>query len=144
MNFTFDNSTTNYDIDNCHVIAHVSRDYNQSPGDNEILTGVEVAAKNGSTTGINEVSENLNDMTLSPNPAIDETRIDFSLVKSSNVRLTVFNVLGEMIHEIEMGRLGAGQHTYLLPVSRICFKGGAYFIRLSDGENDVSQKLIVQ
>ncbi|NNF02330.1 MAG: Omp28-related outer membrane protein, partial [Bacteroidia bacterium] len=50
MNFTYDNSSTNYDIDNCHVVAFISRDYNASPGNNEIFTGVEIAAKNGSTT----------------------------------------------------------------------------------------------
>ncbi len=81
---------------------------------------------------------------LSPNILESETQVSFKLPKAAkNIKVEVFNTLGQNILTLYRGALGAGAQQ--LPLSRAQVPAkGLYFIRLeADGEFAI-QELIVQ
>jgi PKD repeat protein len=82
----------------------------------------------------------------SPNPFNAGTNITFTLERSGNVELTVYNVLGQAIRSLADGYYTEGTHT-------IQFDGtdnnghtvasGMYFYRLTTGEYATSKKMIL-
>jgi hypothetical protein len=68
-----------------------------------------------------------------PNPFNPSTRIDFSVPVQSDVKLQIFNVIGELVYEFERKDLSAGTHSVLW--NGLNFKGnfagsGIYFYKL--------------
>jgi hypothetical protein len=68
-----------------------------------------------------------------PNPFNPTTTITFTLSEMSNVRVEVFNVLGERVRILTNGRYGAGNYAVIwdgLNASGIQVPSGVYFYRL--------------
>lgn len=63
-----------------------------------------------------------------PNPFNPETRISFSLPESGQVKLLVYNMLGEQVDVLEDAKMDAGQHLVTWNASGLA--SGNYFIRL--------------
>ncbi len=63
-----------------------------------------------------------------PNPFNPTTKIRFSIAKESTVKLTVYNMLGQVVSSIFNGRLEAGTHSVEFNGSSI--PSGIYFYRL--------------
>ena|GEM_PF-5145682 len=51
-------------------------------------------------------------LSVAPNPFADQTQIEFSLPKPSDVTLEVYNLHGQRIQSLEHSRLDAGTHRY--------------------------------
>ena len=66
-----------------------------------------------------------------PNPFNPSTTINFSLQKSSNVQLTVYNILGQRVATLVNGQLAAGEHS--VKFNAVNFASGVYFYRLEAG-----------
>lgn len=85
-------------------------------------------------------------MQNTPNPFNPETMISFDLPKSSNVKLEVFNMLGQRVTTLVDGELTAGRHT-------VSFYGessdgdelpsGVYLYRLRTGEYSSTRKMVL-
>jgi len=103
-----------------------------------------------STTGINDEDIIANDFKLIgnyPNPFNPSTIIVFSLPGKENVRLSIYNFLGEKVRELFAGELERG-------VSNIYWDGrdnslktvssGIYFYRLKAGEKLLTGKMVLQ
>lgn len=77
-----------------------------------------------------------------PNPFNPTTTIDFSLKENSNVKLTIFNVLGQRVQEYDLGNMRAGIYRQTVDMSR--FASGVYFYSIeatgSDGAEFVAMK----
>ncbi|HMU42886.1 MAG TPA: T9SS type A sorting domain-containing protein [Ignavibacteriaceae bacterium] len=85
----------------------------------------------------NEVID-LNNLTLTayPNPFNSQIEINFSLVKQSNIELSVFNIIGQKVSDLINSELTKAEH-------KVCWDGktengialpsGIYFIKLTDG-----------
>jgi hypothetical protein len=76
-----------------------------------------------------------------PNPFNPSTRIDFNLGKASDVKLTVYNVLGQRVATLVNGHLSAGQHTVQFDARNIA--SGVYFYRLDAGSFVSSKKMML-
>ncbi len=63
-----------------------------------------------------------------PNPFNPTTKINFDLAKTSNVKLTVFNSLGQMVMNIFDGQRPAG--TYQAEFDGSSLSSGTYYYRL--------------
>lgn len=75
-----------------------------------------------------------------PNPFNPSTRIDFALPVRSNIKLQIFNIVGELVYEFTNQELNAGVHTVVWNGlnSKGSFAGsGVYFYKLiANGENN--------
>ncbi len=72
-----------------------------------------------------------------PNPFNPTTNIDFSLPEQADIRLDVYNVLGQRVATLANGSFSAGTHTVQFDASRL--SSGVYLYRLQSG-SFVTQK----
>ena len=52
-----------------------------------------------------------------PNPATEQTRLSFELLKALTVRFELHAVTGELVQSADLGRLSAGEQQYQIDVS---------------------------
>ncbi len=76
-----------------------------------------------------------------PNPFNPTTRIVYELPRSSEVRLELFNLLGQRMATLFSGKQSAGRHVLDFRADPQ-LPGGIYFLRLSNGEFQVVRKMI--
>ena len=113
------------------------------------LTGIDYTATCGNftinaTTEINEIGTGSDDFKLLsayPNPFNPVTTIGFTIPKTINVNLTIFNILGEEVVTLHSGSLYSGSHTYQWDASQ--YAGGVYFYRLEAGEYVETRKIVL-
>jgi Secretion system C-terminal sorting domain len=75
-----------------------------------------------------------------PNPFNPETKIKFTLSAISNVKLAVYNALGQQITTLVNKKLGAGEYEYTFNASNLA--SGIYLYRL-ESDNFVQQKKMI-
>lgn len=96
------------------------------------------------TTNIDGVSEQPSQVALVssyPNPFNPEATIRFDVSKSQQVRLSVFNELGQQVMVLVNGRLEAGQHEARLAAYGL--PSGAYFVRLETDTGVVTRSIVL-
>jgi hypothetical protein len=81
-----------------------------------------------------------------PNPFNPSTQIRFSLPSEANVKLTIYNLLGQHVATILEGKLNAGVHS--VPwngrsQSGIPMASGVYFYRLKAGSFVETKKMLL-
>ena len=79
-----------------------------------------------------------------PNPFNPETRISYYLPKSCNVKLTIYNVLGQTIKTFHQGYQNAGMNTIIWDgrgKNGVELSSGIYFYRLEAGEFIQTKKM---
>ena len=76
-----------------------------------------------------------------PNPFNPETRIRFGLPQSSEVRLTVFDVLGREVAVLVEGRLPAGWHEATFEAKDL--PSGVYLYKLHLGSTVLTRRLLL-
>lgn len=76
-----------------------------------------------------------------PNPFNPSTKIEFSVPKSQNVKLTVFDITGKTIAELVNTDLNAGN--YSIPFTSEGLSSGVYFYRLNTNEFTETKKMIL-
>ncbi len=64
-----------------------------------------------------------------PNPFNPSTNIDFTLPFNSNVRIEIFNILGQTVQILEDAQLNAGKHTRIWNANNL--SSGIYLIRFN-------------
>ena len=76
-----------------------------------------------------------------PNPCSSYTKISFDLIETNDVTLNIYNVLGELVIQVESSVLPSGFHSYMIDVTK--FNVGTYFYKLTSGELVISKQFIV-
>ena len=79
-----------------------------------------------------------------PNPFNPTTEISFTLDNASNVNLTVFNMLGQVVKVLENTSLNAGIHSYNWDGSDQLGQSvstGVYLYTLTDGAKSITKKM---
>lgn len=74
-----------------------------------------------------------------PNPFNPSTAIKFGIPEASNVRLKIFNTLGEEVAELVNEYLEAGTYTYRFDASNLT--SGIYVYTLQTGDQVISKKM---
>jgi len=80
-----------------------------------------------------------------PNPFNPATRIEFSIRAESDVRLTIYNLLGQTVRTLVSGRLDAGKHSILWDGrddGGNDVASGLYFYRMQAGDFVTSKKML--
>jgi len=81
-----------------------------------------------------------------PNPFNPETQIAFSLPVSSNVKIEIYNILGQRVVTVTDKRFDAGSHRVRWnsqDESGATVASGMYFARMTAGEFSASKKLVI-
>ncbi|MCK4549031.1 MAG: T9SS type A sorting domain-containing protein, partial [Candidatus Krumholzibacteria bacterium] len=81
-----------------------------------------------------------------PNPFNPATTIAFYLPEQADVSLSVYDVSGRLVRELESGALGAGWHSAAWDGTAASGKAagsGAYFCRLKAGKEIITRKMIL-
>jgi hypothetical protein len=76
-----------------------------------------------------------------PNPFNPATTISFTMGKTANVTLEVYNLLGEKVATLVNGRKSAGEHLVEFEASN--FSSGLYFYTLTAGEFKKTRKMVL-
>lgn len=76
-----------------------------------------------------------------PNPFNPSTTISFSLPRSTNVKISVYNLIGEKVDEILNGSLDAGIHQIIFNASNL--HSGMYLYKLEAGNISLTKKMIL-
>ena len=94
-----------------------------------------------SHVGINYIKENTWSASVYPNPANEFSNLYFNLGSSSNVELTVYNSLGEIVFHQNLGTQTAGNHS--LKLNSENFSSGIYNVTLQSSTERSVTKLVV-
>jgi len=77
-----------------------------------------------------------------PNPTNNNTTIEFSTEQSQNVRVEVYNTLGEKVYSVNEDINGSGEHTILINSQGL--KSGMYLVQFITDQTTSTQGLIIQ
>ena len=118
--------------------------FNSAADLNAVNRGYIAAGGNSFVTGIKEVVNLPQKYSLSqnyPNPFNPGTNISFSLGKPSNVKLAVYNILGQKIAVLVNNYMQAGSYTYQFNAAKLA--SGVYIYRIEAGSFVSSKKMIL-
>ncbi|NUO19659.1 T9SS type A sorting domain-containing protein [bacterium] len=76
-----------------------------------------------------------------PNPFNPSTTLSFDLPRNSDVKIEIFNVLGQMIEEIDLGRMNTGSHQ--VQIGNTEWASGIYIVSLSAGSISRNSKILL-
>lgn len=76
-----------------------------------------------------------------PNPASDYAEITFTLENTSNIKLELFNSVGQLVEVLSNGNLGAGVHAVTLNTAN--YTQGTYYYTLTVGAEKVTKMMNV-
>mgnify|MGYP001603063321 CR=1 FL=1 len=130
---------TTWDYEQLSVVAMVN--YAGSGIENYQILNAEQVKLSQLTTGLSEVSSNVNGIELAPNPTADLSKITFNLVRNANVNLTVMDVTGKVVQENNLGTLTKGRQQAIIDASAL--ENGFYFVNLRVGEELITRKISV-
>ncbi|MFA5782450.1 MAG: T9SS type A sorting domain-containing protein, partial [Bacteroidales bacterium] len=77
-----------------------------------------------------------------PNPFNGTTNVVVSLSKTSELSMTVVNLIGQKVAEINKGVVSAGSYNLTIDGSKL--NSGIYFYTVKAGNNSVTDKMIVE
>jgi hypothetical protein len=78
-----------------------------------------------------------------PNPFNPETRINYNLAKSGNVRLSIYDITGRRVATLIDARQEAGRHTVKLLADKFGLASGVYFYELRANDFRNVKKLLL-
>ena len=81
-------------------------------------------------------------VSIFPNPFQKEAKITFNLEQSETVKISVFNILGRIVYNDDLGYLLEGNHQYTLPAYNL--EAGIYFVKLNIGNKLVTKKIVIE
>jgi len=76
-----------------------------------------------------------------PNPFNPATKINFTIGKASNVKLTIYNILGQKVATLLNNDLKAGSHSVDFNASKL--SSGVYFYGIEAGEVKIHKKMML-
>jgi len=114
-----------------------------APSDNSAIINL----KSGNLTNIDEEKETMPSKYILeqnyPNPFNPSTEIKFSIPQNSNVKLELFNMIGEKVATLINEEMAAGSHNYQLSISNYQLSSGIYLYKLQSGSFVQTRKLML-
>lgn len=94
-----------------------------------------------SLSSVNNLEPGLSQVALSPVPAAANASLSYSLGSSSDVKIELYNMLGEKMSTLAETRLGAG--SYKQDIDCAVLRNGIYFVKLTAGGTERTLRLNV-
>jgi hypothetical protein len=92
-------------------------------------------------TRVPEVSSNVGDVSIYPNPVRGDVTFRYTLKRPSDITLSIYNITGQRVVSLEQGFQNEGIHTVRWNVSEL--KPGLYFYTLGTRQDTQRGKMIV-
>ena len=92
-------------------------------------------------TSTEEVKANAFGFSVYPNPMTTQGYLHFNLATSSDVKIDILDVLGNVVMNIADETLSAGSHNPKIPLENL--GSGIYFCRMLSGDATVNEKIVV-
>lgn len=134
--YTYDNSTTQYDMTNCEVMAFVENKTNE-----EIYTGSGADVTIGAVAVVDPSQIGLE---VYPNPMSQEAAVVYQITEAVDVSYKIVNIQGTEIAAQDLGTQNAGSHRIDLNTAKIGIASGMYFLQLTAGEKTAVKRIVVQ
>ena len=120
-----------------------SNDGTQSTANSQIFK-VYLSNNNSLTVDyMNESSFGTLNMRVYPNPSYGILNIEFNLIKSDNVRITILDINGELVEDISLENQSMGKNSYSKKLSSLS-NGSVYLITLESSYEKYTQKLVIK
>ena len=92
-------------------------------------------------TGVQNITHSSSGIvSISPNPSISQTMIQYQLQDNSVVSMNVVNSLGQVVYEKNIGALGFGLHTEMFDTENLA--AGVYYIDMQIRGNHYRQPIV--
>jgi len=94
--------------------------------------------------GVDELLEKVNtwQVTVFPNPATNLLNVKYNLPTEDNISISVFDLQGKLLLEVNKGIRTKGEHEEILDISIL--PAGQYLCRISGQTNTISKNIIKQ
>jgi subtilisin family serine protease len=107
----------------------------------KVYAGISVYTYNSNYSGINKVTSDAYAFGVYPNPAQNTTMISVKVIKSEQVSLEIYDMLGALVKTITKEKLQEGNHEFNVSISDMAV--GVYQVKLSTETTYSTKKLIV-
>ena len=94
-----------------------------------------------STSGFENLNSSQFNISLFPIPSSNKTTLSIELKSLSNVKVELFNLVGNKVSELIKGQLNSGNNE--IPINTSELANGIYFIKISVAGIDKTIKLVV-
>ncbi len=94
-----------------------------------------------SSTGLQEQASLFSGLSVYPNPSNDKAVVEFTLAKSSEVDMQLFNMEGKLLQQLHSGRMNQGVNNKIINTARL--SAGMYLIKLTSNNNSRFINLLV-
>ena len=94
--------------------------------------------------GINFQPEHFQVYQNFPNPFNPSTKINFDIEIDSNVKLSIYNLKGQLVHEHNFGYLNPGLYSYEFNASNLTSGNYIYNISTSNGMIDYRHMILIK
>ena len=94
-----------------------------------------------SNMGIKEFS-NISNISFFPNPTHGTTNIEVSIIKASDINISISNMLGQKVFEVNKGTVNAGTYTYTFDATML--RSGVYYYTVKAGSQSITNKIVIE
>ncbi len=108
--------------------------------DDYFLAVDDVLITEPTAVGINE-NELIASMNIYPNPTRDKIRLDYTLIKNTDVTLSIYDNAGKLVYTESRGVQGAGHQQSMLNLES--FANGIYSVKLNAGDIYLTRNIMV-
>lgn len=88
-------------------------------------------------------TESADKLQVYPNPFSGATTIIVNLENNSNVKLEIYNELGQIVETIVNSEHQSGNYQYTLNAAKNGYKPGVYYVRLTSGDKLILKKIVL-
>ncbi|MES2593301.1 MAG: T9SS type A sorting domain-containing protein [Bacteroidota bacterium] len=93
------------------------------------------------SVGIKELNENVNGLSIYPNPASQLVNLQFNLIAAEKVNVKIYNIVGQELNMFEK-ELSSGNNSLNINITN--YKPGVYFVKSTIKNKVITKKLIVE
>lgn len=111
--------------------------FNGNGGNNLFIDDINISVD----AGIHDIAEDVQLMTVFPNPATDHFSLSFELTKPKSMTVKVTDVLGKEVISIKNDLYDSGAQR--LDINTTVLENGMYFVQLSDGLRAVTKQIVI-
>jgi hypothetical protein len=92
--------------------------------------------------GISPTKNDVDALTLMPNPANETATIRFNVANSGNVNITIINMLGQEVSRVSSSKVAPGMQNITLGTSEL--PSGIYLVNVASGNQNSALKMVVK